>query len=253
MEAYDIIMLVVLGAATLWGALKGLAWQVASLASMIVSYLVAYRFRGELAPKINAEAPWNVFLAMLILYVASSSLIWLLFRVLSTTIERMKMKDFDRQLGAIFGFGKGVLFCAVVTLFAATLLGETARQSIVRSKSGHYIARLLHDADSLMPEEVKAVLGPYLEDFDNKVDPDYRPREAGGGESISWDRIMSKSDSGDGSDQSSDSVFGDVRQELEKSIERGIERGVDRGLERTREAFRETLDSARRTDSGSAR
>jgi hypothetical protein len=37
METYDIVMLAVLGLATLFGFLKGFAWQVASLASLILS------------------------------------------------------------------------------------------------------------------------------------------------------------------------------------------------------------------------
>jgi membrane protein required for colicin V production len=130
METYDIIMLALLGAATIYGALKGLAWQIASLASLVLSYLAAYKFRGELAAKIDATPPWNVFLAMLILYVATSSVIWLLFNAVATTIERLKFRDFDRQMGALAGFVKGVLLCVIVTLFVVTLLGETARQSV---------------------------------------------------------------------------------------------------------------------------
>ncbi len=249
METYDVVMLVVLGAATLFGALKGLAWQVASLASMVLSYLVAYKFRGELASKIDAAQPWNVFLAMLILYVASSSVVWLVFRVLSTTIDKMKMKDFDRQLGAILGFGKGILFCAVVTLFAVTLLGETARQSIVRSKSGLYIARLLRDADNVMPHEIKSVLDPYLKDFDQRLDPTYQASEAGGGEPISWDRIIRKPSGADRGPTGEDSILDDVRE----GVERTVERGVEQGLQRTWDSMREPVDNARRTSGGSSR
>ncbi len=44
METYDICMLLVLVAATVFGAYKGMAWQIASLASLVVSYFVALRF-----------------------------------------------------------------------------------------------------------------------------------------------------------------------------------------------------------------
>ncbi len=249
MEAYDIIMLVVLGAATLFGALKGFAWQVASLTSMVASYLVAYRFRGELASKIDAAPPWNIFLSMLILYVASSSIIWLAFRVVSNTIDRMKMKDFDRQLGAVLGFGKGVLFCAVVTLFAATLLGDAARQSIVRSKSGHYIAKLLHDADNLMPQEVKEVLGPYLHDFDRQIDPTLHADEAGGGERISWDRIVRPPAATTDGQQSPGTLADDLRDELQQAVQQGVEKR----LRKSWEAMQEPVDNARRPASGTSR
>ena len=44
MEIYDIVMLVVLLAATLFGAFKGFAWQLASIASIVVSYIVAHKY-----------------------------------------------------------------------------------------------------------------------------------------------------------------------------------------------------------------
>jgi membrane protein required for colicin V production len=202
METYDIIMLGLLVAATAYGALKGLAWQIASLASLVLSYLAAYKFRGELAAKIDATPPWNVFLAMLMVYVATSLLIWLLFRVVATTIDRLKFRDFDRQMGALAGFVKGVLFCVVVTLFVVTLLGETARRSVVRSKSGAYIARLLHDTDSIMPSEIKAVLAPHIARLNQELDPTSKPptgpgifesdepRVAGGDGGTAWDKIL---------------------------------------------------------------
>ena len=74
MQAYDLIMLIVIGMATIFGAIKGFAWQVASLASIIVSYIVAYRFRFDVAAMIQAKPPWNQFLAMLILAITGITL-----------------------------------------------------------------------------------------------------------------------------------------------------------------------------------
>ena len=44
MQPYDIVMLIVLALAIVWGAWKGLAWQIASLASIVLSYMVALNF-----------------------------------------------------------------------------------------------------------------------------------------------------------------------------------------------------------------
>ena len=109
MQAYDLIMLIVIGMATIFGAIKGFAWQVASLASIIISYLVAYRFRFQVAEMIHAAPPWNLFLAMLILYVGSSFVIWVVFRLLSGAIDKVRLKEFDRHIGAAFGLGKGLI------------------------------------------------------------------------------------------------------------------------------------------------
>src|SRR5687767_3922336 len=83
MQSYDLLMLAVLGAATLFGFWKGLAWQVASLASLVVSYFVALRFADRLAPMVSQEAPFNKFVAMLIIYAASSLAIWMIFRLVA--------------------------------------------------------------------------------------------------------------------------------------------------------------------------
>src|SRR6187431_1627817 len=109
MQAYDILMLIVLALAIVWGAWKGLAWQIASIASIALSYVVALRFRQPLAGVINASAPWNMFLSMLILFLGTGLIVWIGFNLVSEAIERVKLKEFDRQLGAVFGGAKGVL------------------------------------------------------------------------------------------------------------------------------------------------
>ena len=82
----------------------------------------------------------------------------------------MKLKEFDRQVGALFGFAKGVLLCVLITLFAVTLLSEPQRQAICNSKSGYYIAILLDKADAVIPGEVHEVLDPYIDRLDREID-----------------------------------------------------------------------------------
>ena len=168
MEIYDIIMLVVLVAAMLFGAFKGFAWQLASIASILVSYVVAYKYREPFSQSIQAEPPWNRFLAMLILYIGTALVIWVAFRMISGSIDRLKLREFDRQVGALFGLAKGALYCMLITLFAVTLLGDGAREKIVSSKSGHYIAQVLDRSQAVIPPEIHEVVQPYLERFDRK-------------------------------------------------------------------------------------
>ena len=168
MEIYDIIMVVVLVGAMLFGAVKGFAWQLASIASIILSYIVAYKYREPFSQSIQADPPWNRFLAMLILYIGTSLVIWVAFRMIRGTIDRMKLREFDRQIGAMFGLAKGALYCTLITLFAVTLMGDRTRETIVRSKSGHYIAQVLDRSESVIPPEIHEVVQPYLERFDRR-------------------------------------------------------------------------------------
>lgn len=174
MEVYDLIMLAVLVGATIFGAWKGLAWQIASLGAIVASCFVSFRFYGPLAEKIDAKEPWNIVLAMLILYVGTSLAIWVLFRFVSGFIDRLKLKEFDRQLGALLGLAKGVLLCVIITLFAVSLAGDSergqrARQSIIQSRSGYYIARLLDKSHAVIPEKVHDALHRYIHSLDERL------------------------------------------------------------------------------------
>lgn len=170
MQVYDIIMLIVLLTTTFIGFRKGLAWQIASVAAIVVSYIVAIQFRDVVAARINTAPPWNTFLAMLILYVGTSFAIWVLFQMVRGGIDRSKLEGFDQQLGALLGLGKGVLLCVIITFFAVTLLGDSQRQTIIQSRSGYYIAQLIDQADTVMPAELHDFLHPYLQRLDEGLD-----------------------------------------------------------------------------------
>ena len=170
MQAYDVIMLIVVVAATIFGAWKGLVWQVASLASIVASYFVAYQFRSDVAAYIHFDPPWNTFIAMLVLYLGTSLAIWIVFRFVSDVIDRIRLKEFDRQIGAILGFAKGVLLCVIITLFAVSLSKDTWREQIIQSRSGYYIAVLLDRAHPVMPDEIHDVLEPYIHSLDDRLE-----------------------------------------------------------------------------------
>jgi membrane protein required for colicin V production len=159
MQAYDVFMLSVLVAAVAWGAWKGLAWQIASIASIFVSYFVAVNFRGPVAALFHYDPPeWNNFLAMLVLYLGSSLVIWVAFNLVRDFVEKVQLKEFDRQVGGLVGGAKGILICTVITMFTVGLGTETQRQAVVTSRSGYYIARLLESVEPLMPAEYRQQL-----------------------------------------------------------------------------------------------
>jgi membrane protein required for colicin V production len=164
-QYYDIAMLVVLVGSTLFGVWKGMAWQVASLASVAVSAAVAVHSSAAIAPYFPGQEPWNRFLAMLVLYVVTAGAIWILFRLVSNVIDRVKLKEFDRQLGATFGLAKGALYCVVITFFMVTL-SEPGRQLVLESRSGDLIARGIRNANPILPEDVRKYLGEYIDELD---------------------------------------------------------------------------------------
>ncbi|MBI2825715.1 MAG: CvpA family protein [Planctomycetia bacterium] len=177
MQPYDIAMLVVLGFATVLGAVRGMAWQIASLASVVGSSYAAVRFNGALAPYVGQTEPANRVVAMLVLYLGTSLAIWLAFRLVSGFINRLRLKEFDRQVGGLFGAAKGVLWCLVITFFAVTM-STSARQMVLASRSGYYIALLIHRGGPLLPQQVRDAIGGYLDELHRDLDPASSPTDA---------------------------------------------------------------------------
>lgn len=174
MPTYDLLMLLVIVAATIFGFWKGMAWQIASLASLVVSYIAALRFSEQLAPTFGDHAPWNRFVAMLVIYIVTSFVIWTAFRLVSGAIDKVKLEAFDKQLGALFGLAKGVLLCVAITFFAVTLLPPAQGEAIVASRSGRYIVVLLNKTHSVVPPEVHQVIDPYLEKIESRLNPSHQ-------------------------------------------------------------------------------
>lgn len=167
---FDLIVLILVGVSLIRGAWRGFAWQVASLASMIVGTVAAVRFGPQLGERLSAETPWNHYLGMFIVFAASGLLIWMLFRWISAAIDRMKLKDFDRQLGAVFGAIKGLLIAGIVAFFGVTL-SEGFRVVVLSSRSGPVLTKLIERAATVLPPEVRRQMGEYLDEFERQRSP----------------------------------------------------------------------------------
>lgn len=169
MTLYDIVTLTILVTAIGFGYWKGLAWQIASVAAIVISYFVAYRFRGQVAQYIQAEQPWDRIGAMLIIFVACSFLIWSVYAYISRSLHQAELKGFDRQMGALVGGITGVLLCMVVTMFSVSLLGEQAHDAIHHSKLGPYVVSGIGHVGSIIPDELAQYVSPHVEKFEQQI------------------------------------------------------------------------------------
>lgn len=181
LQGYDLFMLIVLAAAVGWGAWKGFAWQIASLASIVLSYVVALQFRQPVAAlivkSVEIKPPLDIFLAMLVLFLGTSLVVWVCFNLVSEIIDKFKLKEFDHQVGAVFGLAKGVLLCVIITLFAVALASDEQRQAVFHSRSGYYIARLIDKADPVMPDELHELIDPVVRNLEQGVGEPHRDRQ----------------------------------------------------------------------------
>ena len=169
MSFYDIIVLIVLFGSMFFGYSKGLAWQIASVAAVVVSYIAAVRFRGQVAQYVQAEPPFNNIAAMLIIFVASSLIIWLAYAYINRSLEKAELDGFNRQIGALVGAVLGVLLIMVITMFAVSLLGQTAHDSIHNSRLGRYVVRGISVVHAFVPEDFEASLDPHFDKFYQQI------------------------------------------------------------------------------------
>ena len=147
-----------------------MAWQLASLGSLVLSYFLALRFSAQLSPMFGSTAPWNRFVAMLVIYLVTSVVVWLAFRLVAGFLDQIRLRDFDHQVGGLFGLVKGILLCLVITFFALGLSADL-REHIIASKSGHCIALFLDKAEMVMPPEIHQVIDPQLNKLKERLDP----------------------------------------------------------------------------------
>jgi len=168
LEGYDLVMLGILAAAAVLGYFKGIVWQIAWIAGIVASGFVAFRFAPVAAPFFGQQAPWNRLCALLALYVGTSLVIWLAFRVVSGAINAVHLSSFDHQLGLLLGLAKGALMCIVITFFTVTL-APGYRDQVVTSRSGRIVAEIIVRADQFLPKDIAETVDPFVKQFEDHL------------------------------------------------------------------------------------
>ncbi len=180
---YDFVVIAVLVYTAFRGAQKGLVSQLAWIVALVLCFAFAEGLSLKLAPKIQeiaptVQSPLDRWIAMLILYMGFSFGSFGIARVLRGWIEKAKFVEYDRHLGGLFGFVKGVVMCLVGTFFLITL-SEKARETVLSSQSGYAAAVVMNTLEPVMPKELAEVLAPYMQRLDPSHSPEGELNEGG--------------------------------------------------------------------------
>lgn len=162
---YDLVCLIIVGICAWRGMAKGFVWQLAAIAGIVLCFFFAEAVSIVVAPMTGLEPPLSRWVSILGLYVVGSFAAFAIARLIQDGLEKAKFEDYDRHLGAVFGFVKGATLCLVLSFFMFTL-SERTRETVVHSHSGYASAVLLHKLDPVMPEGLHKILDPYVEGFD---------------------------------------------------------------------------------------
>lgn len=162
---YDVVCLVIIALSIWRGVVKGLVWQLATIAGLVICFFFAETVSASIAPHIGIEPPLSRWVAIFGLYVVSSFAAFSLAHLVRGTLEKVKFADFDRHLGAILGFVKGATICLIASFFLFTL-SESTRETVMHSKAGYVSALTLSKLQPILPHELDDILSPYLAGFD---------------------------------------------------------------------------------------
>lgn len=153
MTSNSIVDLVVLGV-LLYCAVRGASRGLLSQLSWVIALLLCFKFSGTLAPAIEpmigVDPPLQQWLAMLAVYVGLCGVSFVVAGMLSSWMAKAKIIDFDKHLGGILGFVKGVIICMTVMFFAITM-SPPMRQIVSQTYSGYGAALILHNSKYLIP------------------------------------------------------------------------------------------------------
>jgi uncharacterized membrane protein required for colicin V production len=174
---YDLLTLGILMYAMFRGAMKGVVWQLATIAALLMCFFFSGSLSHVVAPFIRVEEPLNKWIAMLVLYLGFSFVSFGVARVMHEAIENMRIEALDRHLGALLGLVKGAMFSMFLTFFLVTL-SHSARESIINSESGYVAAVAIDRLDPVIPGDLHALLEPYLRRMDPRgIEREHRDEE----------------------------------------------------------------------------
>jgi len=127
----DWIAVALLSVSLLFGLVRGLVFEVISLAGWVAAFFGAQWFAADVAAWLpisgDPEASWRYALAFVLVFVAVAFGVGLLAALIRKLIAAVGLRPVDRMLGAVFGLARGaVALLAVAVVVHLLSLSESA-------------------------------------------------------------------------------------------------------------------------------
>ncbi len=164
---YDALMLLLIFVGVIQGAWRGMAWQLAPIASLVLGYIISYPLSISMAQYFG-KPPLNRLWAMIAIYLLVSLFVYMVARSIRHSLEKLKLIEFDRHLGALLGGVKAVLFSVAITIGLITV-SDQAREVILKSESSTIAARLMNTISPILPEQLNALVEPYVKNLNDHL------------------------------------------------------------------------------------
>lgn len=152
----DIAIVVVILLSVLLAAAQGFFFEIFSLAGTVVGYLLAAWGYTRVAPLIEpyVKTPWVANIAgFLVIFLVVTLLASVIGRVMRATMKEVGLRWFDRILGALFGFARGILVVMVIALALASFVPQSP--ALANSRLAPYLLVVARAAVWLAPTQVR--------------------------------------------------------------------------------------------------
>jgi membrane protein required for colicin V production len=160
MSSTDWILLALLAASMLLGALRGLVYEVLSVMGWIAAFLLAQWFAPTVSEKLPMQGSGETLrfaAAFVLVFIASVFTAGLISALMKKLISAVGLRPVDRILGAIFGAFRGlILLLALSVVVHMTALHES--EWWLESKGGPMLMTLLKGLRPMLPEKFGAFL-----------------------------------------------------------------------------------------------
>lgn len=165
--AYDGLMALIVFFITVHGYWKGAAWQFAPIMSLVFGYMIAMPMSVTMAHYFG-EPPQNRLYALVSIYIGVALIVYLLVRSFRAGLEKAKLTEFDRHIGALLGFLKGVLLTLSATV-VLLIYSPPAREQILKSETRTIAAKIINAVYPILPQAMHQILRPYLKQVEGEL------------------------------------------------------------------------------------
>lgn len=175
MTVYDGVMAMIVLYTVVHGYFRGAAWQIAPILSLVLGYMIAMPMSVTMAQYFGPP-PLNRLFALVSIYILVSITVYLLVRSFRDGVDKAKLTEVDRHLGAIMGGVKGVLVTLVATCMLIIYFPQM-RDVILKSESSSIAAKMISQIYPLLPKAMHTILNPYLQKLDEQLPIEYNAND----------------------------------------------------------------------------
>ena len=151
LNPFDLFVIVIAVLSTFWGGMRGVVSQITSILSWLASWYVATHYYTFVARFIDQDSEWRVPASMVITFIVTALAIRLASNFIKQIVSFAGLKEFDRQMGALFGLCKGLLLCFMVA-FLAVVASEKSRAVVENAKTGPFFVKSVAYVQDKLPE-----------------------------------------------------------------------------------------------------